>query len=174
MKLSFKNRQRKRKRRARMQTDQREARRSGSSSGKWWLTPTRTTTCCARCGGVLRPPCDMVYRRTPREALCLLCADGDPLVKWKPSLAWERRKVSGRRVRPDGKPTAQPHGVDGVCEATAPTAKADVSTGRSDHKGSFGSVCGYETHADHWRPHPATGRRTCWICHPPAAPTEQS
>ena len=28
--------------------------------------------------------------------------------------------------------------------------------------------CPRDEHAAHWRPHPATGRIVCWLCHPPA------
>lgn len=101
--MSFKSRERKRRKRVKMQTDQRESRRSGSSANKWWLTLTKTATCCARCGGVLRPGREMVYRRTPLEALCVKCAEADPSVTWKPSTAWEetrsRRRRTGTRAK---------------------------------------------------------------------------
>jgi hypothetical protein len=61
-------------------------------AGRWYLTIVKRTTCCARHGGILRPGMDMVYRHTPREALCISCADSDPLVSYRPSLRWERSK----------------------------------------------------------------------------------
>jgi hypothetical protein len=41
----------------------------------------------------------MVYRRTPLEALCVKCAEADPQVTWKPSIAWEKARTRQRRAR---------------------------------------------------------------------------
>ena len=85
--MSFKQREQKRRRRAAVITARRK---SGTSSGKWWRTIVKRDTCCARCSGILRIGREMVYRHSPREALCLSCADAAPDVTARPSIAWER------------------------------------------------------------------------------------
>jgi hypothetical protein len=93
--MGYRQRERKRRRRVATYAAQQEARKSGSSARKWWLTIVVRTTCCARCAGILREGREMIYRATPREALCLACAQsGD--VKWRPSAAWERRRRGSR------------------------------------------------------------------------------
>jgi hypothetical protein len=93
--VGYRQRERKRRKSAAVVGAQRESRRTGSSARKWWLTVVgETTTCCARCGGVLRSGREMVYRHTPREALCVSCAERDPLVKWRPSRRWEERRAA--------------------------------------------------------------------------------
>lgn len=112
--MGFKQRERKRKQKAAAMQAAKESsradlRRPGgeplaagrrgalADSTKWWLTPVEQTTCCARHGGVLRPGQDMVYRHTPREALCVACADREG-IKYRPSRRWERAKqVKARR-----------------------------------------------------------------------------
>jgi hypothetical protein len=97
--VGYRQREKKRKKSAAATRAQRESRRTGSSAGKWWLTIVQTTTCCARHGGVLRVGRPMVYRHTPREALCVACAERDPSIKWRPSRSWEeRRRVRRRRA----------------------------------------------------------------------------
>ncbi len=86
--MSFKTRERKRRKKAAMQSAQTTSRATGSSSNKWWLTPVKTDTCCARCRGILRIGRAMVYRHTPREALCQSCADNLGIY-YRPSRAWE-------------------------------------------------------------------------------------
>jgi hypothetical protein len=97
--VGFKQRERKRRRKAATSSAQAKARESGSSAGKWWLTPLRSTACCARCATVIREGHDAVYRYKPREVRCLPCAERDPDSKgYRPSLAWERqRRARGRR-----------------------------------------------------------------------------
>ena len=34
----------------------------------------------------------LVYRHTPREALCLSCVESDPTIKARPSTTWERSR----------------------------------------------------------------------------------
>jgi hypothetical protein len=92
--MSFKQRERKRKQWAARQAAKRKRNKAPQpSSGRWWLTPVANTTCCARCAGILREGREMVYRHTPREALCVACADADPAVSYRPSLRWERRRA---------------------------------------------------------------------------------
>jgi hypothetical protein len=79
--MGFKQREKARKKKAAMVSSQAVSRTKAgsrapsSAADKWWLTVVRTTTCCARCGGVLRPGGEMVYRHTPREARCVLCGE---------------------------------------------------------------------------------------------------
>lgn len=94
--MGYKQRERRRKRRAAVAGAQREARSSGSSAEKWWLMVVSNATCCARCGEMLREGREMVYRHTPREALCFGCAE-DAEIKWRPSAGWERARRHGRR-----------------------------------------------------------------------------
>lgn len=99
--MGFKQRERKRRqRKARILAKNvaKASHKMGGNSGRWWLTPVEQTTCCARHGGVLRPGKDMVYRHTPREALCLACADREGIA-YRPSRRWEdahRRPVKRR------------------------------------------------------------------------------
>jgi RNase P subunit RPR2 len=89
--LGFKKRERRRRKRVAQVAAQSASRRSGSSASRWWLTPVRTKTCCARCGLVLSPGRGMVYRHEPRESLCHPCADGGR-VPYRTSLRWERKR----------------------------------------------------------------------------------
>lgn len=68
-------------------------------AGRWYLTIVKRDTCCARCAGILRIGAEMVYRHTPREALCKLCAESNPEIRPRPSTSWEssrRRRSSSR------------------------------------------------------------------------------
>jgi hypothetical protein len=100
--MSYKQRERKRRKKAAMAKEQSRARarpaRSGSSPSAWWLTVVTRDTCCAKCAGILRTEGEMVYRATPREALCKLCAE-DLGICARPSTRWE---LSRRRVREPG------------------------------------------------------------------------
>src|SRR4051794_1624021 len=110
--MGFKQRERKRKKAAATAASQRAARESGSSARKSWLTIVASDTCCARCGGVLRVGREMIYRHSPREALCLPCAEADSGLSYRPSARWERaRGKSRRRAAAGGAPrTARPGG----------------------------------------------------------------
>lgn len=87
--MGFKQRERKRLKKAAMESNTRTIRRRPKESTNWWLTVVREHTCCARCSGQLRAGREMVYRHTPRESLCLSCAEKFN-VKFRPSLRWER------------------------------------------------------------------------------------
>jgi hypothetical protein len=88
--MSYKSRQKKRAIRA-AQFKHRD-----TIAGRFYLTLVVQKTCCARCGGILNVGREMVYRHTPREALCLVCAERDPEIRARPSVAWElaRRKAA--------------------------------------------------------------------------------
>lgn len=96
--MGFKQREKKRRRKAAAEAARARLRASSSrsSSSRWWLTLVSADCCCARCAGMLRVGREMVYRATPREALCVTCADRDPAVSYRPSVSWER----ARRTRP--------------------------------------------------------------------------
>lgn len=93
--MGYRQRERKRKKAGAVAAAQREARRTGSSARKWWLTLVSKNTCCARCGGALREDRPMIYRREPGESLCLPCAERDPAVKPRPSARWEQARRRG-------------------------------------------------------------------------------
>lgn len=91
--MGFRQREKKRRKRVAVVAAQHESRRTGSSAGRWWLTIVQRATCCARCGGMLREGRAMVYRHTPREALCEACAERDPAIRWRPSRQWEEGRA---------------------------------------------------------------------------------
>lgn len=59
---------------------------------KYWLTVVRVKTACARvdCHGqrILKLGDAMVYRKEPKECLCVQCATAEG-IKYRPSKAWE-------------------------------------------------------------------------------------
>ena len=91
--MAFK--QREKRRRIRMaQAAQGRAQRAQRQEGKssaWWLTIVSGDICCAACSGVLRVGRPMVYRASPREALCVPCADGKAL-SYRPSTRWAQQR----------------------------------------------------------------------------------
>jgi hypothetical protein len=105
--VSFKQRERARRRRSRakeagaIMRSQKVSRATGSSAGKWWLTPLTSTQACAipTCRTVIREEQDAVYRHQPREVRCVRCAERDPKsANYRPSARWEReRRRVGRR-----------------------------------------------------------------------------
>jgi hypothetical protein len=106
--MGYRARERKRKRKAAQIREQARSRSTKSASRKWWLTVVTLNTCCARCPKPLRSGMDMVYRATPREALCLGCAERDEAI-WrscKPSLRWEqaRKRSAGATQERASKP----------------------------------------------------------------------
>ena len=97
--MAWKHREARRKKRAAIARDQKRSRGSGAMSEKHWLTLVSRTTCCARCAGVLRPGREMVFRKVPQEALCVICADADPQISYRPSARWEQaRKPQAKRA----------------------------------------------------------------------------
>lgn len=89
--MSFRSRQKKRKAKAAIAKNKRAY--ADVIRGRWYLTVAKRTTCCARCGGVLREGRELVYRAEPREALCKLCAESHPEAKSaRPSCRWIQSK----------------------------------------------------------------------------------
>ncbi len=98
--MGYKTREKTRRKRIATSNAQARSRKSGSATTGWWLTIVRVDTCCARCAKVLRRGREMVYRHTPREALCVVCASCDPeSAGYKVSLAWEKKQGGRRRHR---------------------------------------------------------------------------
>ena len=58
---------------------------------------------CNECGGSLRDGAECVYRHTPRQILCVTCADL-ARITYRPSMRWERRN----RKRKNGKVVPSP------------------------------------------------------------------
>jgi hypothetical protein len=58
---------------------------------RWYLTIMSRNGCCNDCGGYLREGADVVYRHTPREILCRVCADLRGIAP-RPSLRWEKTR----------------------------------------------------------------------------------
>jgi hypothetical protein len=64
---------------------------------RWYLTIVKRKTSCVRCAGVLNRGKEMVYRHTPRTALCKLCAESDQAIEVRPSTSWEKRRRRSRK-----------------------------------------------------------------------------
>lgn len=63
---------------------------------RWYLTIVSRPCCCNKCGGSLRGGADCIYRRTPREILCPVCASANKIAP-RPSARWEKKR--GRKAR---------------------------------------------------------------------------
>jgi hypothetical protein len=97
--VAFKQREKKRKRRAGASAAQKKSRETGSAALEWWLTIATRHASCNRCAGKLREGRELVYRHVPREVLCKSCAEEDASVSYRPSLAWERARRAARSRR---------------------------------------------------------------------------
>lgn len=65
---------------------------------RWYLTPVTRNCCCNGCGGSLREGAEFVYRHTPREILCRVCADSRGIAP-RPSARWDKKNRRRRRSR---------------------------------------------------------------------------
>jgi hypothetical protein len=90
--MSFKSREKKRA--ARVAIAKSRAR-SETMAGRRYLTIVSRHACCNDCGGSLRKGRECVYRHTPREILCVTCAQARKL-HFRPSVRWERRQRQPR------------------------------------------------------------------------------
>lgn len=81
--MSYKSRQKKRAIRAA------QARYRDVIPHRHYRTIVKRDCSCNRCGGVLRIGRECIYRHTPREVLCTLCAERAGISS-RPSQAWER------------------------------------------------------------------------------------
>ena len=94
--MGYKARERKRRmKRAAATGAQRRSRDTASAAAKHWLTLVREDCCCNECAGILRVGRECVYRHTPREILCVVCAELQHLSS-RPSVAWEQQRRSRR------------------------------------------------------------------------------
>ncbi len=96
--MSFKSREKKRRARLAQASSQREQR--SKYAGRHYLTIVLRAACCNKCGGSLREDAECVYRHTPKQILCVTCADLER-ISYRPSLRWEkaRRPRSQNRER---------------------------------------------------------------------------
>lgn len=62
---------------------------SDAMASRHYLTIVSRPACCNECGGSLRTGAECVYRFTPREILCVTCAEASK-VHYRPSLRWEK------------------------------------------------------------------------------------
>jgi hypothetical protein len=102
--MSYKSREKKRRARIAQLSGRREQR--AKFADRHYLTIVSRRACCNRCGGSLREGAECVYRHTPREILCVLCAD-DKKIHYRPSMRWERlqrRRKSKRAALAHGRP----------------------------------------------------------------------
>jgi hypothetical protein len=99
--VSYKSREKKRRAKAAM--NDAVAKQRKVYADRHYLTPVKRNCCCNRCGTSLRVGHECVYRHTPREILCLDCANRER-VRYRPSMRWERRN----RKRKGGKLVPRP------------------------------------------------------------------
>jgi hypothetical protein len=59
---------------------------------RYYLTIVKRPARCSACGKHLRVGDEMVYRQNGRVTLCVPHADEDPLVDYRTSSRWERRR----------------------------------------------------------------------------------
>ena len=85
--MGYKSREKKRQARIAQASGQREQR--SKYVDRYYLTIVSRAACCNRCGGALHAGAECVYRHTPREILCLDCADRMQ-ISYRPSMRWER------------------------------------------------------------------------------------
>lgn len=85
--MGFNSREKKRKARAAIEANRRQ------HPTRWYITPVKRPCSCNRCGGSIRAGSDLVYRRAPREVVCVVCAQLHRLAP-RPSLAYERKYVA--------------------------------------------------------------------------------
>ena len=95
--MSFKSREKKRRARLAQANGQREQR--AKYADRYYLTIVSRAACCNRCGGSLREGAACVYRHTPREILCVVCADLER-ISYRPSMRWERQRQKSDGPRP--------------------------------------------------------------------------
>jgi hypothetical protein len=87
--MSFKSREKKRQ--AKTAIAKARSENKDKMAGRHYLTVVSRPCSCNGCGGKLRHGAECVYRHTPREILCVACAERRG-VKYRPSLRWERRR----------------------------------------------------------------------------------
>jgi hypothetical protein len=93
--MSYKSRQKKRAIRAAKEKHR------AAISERHYLTLVKRKCICNACGGLLRAGKEMVYRHTPREILCTICAEHRGLAggKLRVSARWEKAAARGTANR---------------------------------------------------------------------------
>ncbi len=94
--VSFRSREK--KRRAKIAVAQVKRQHGAVMRTRYYLTKVKSDCRCCACGGKLRAGADMVYRHDGPVTLCVLCADRDPLVEYRPSIRWERKRLERTRT----------------------------------------------------------------------------
>jgi hypothetical protein len=91
--MSFKSREK--KRRATLAIKKSRSENRDKMTGRHYRTVVSRHASCNDCGGALREGRECVYRHTPREILCVRCADGRGL---QPRLSerWENWRAKQR------------------------------------------------------------------------------
>jgi len=83
-----------------------------------YLTIVTRACSCNRCGHPLRDGAECVYRHTPREILCVTCAELEQ-IRHRPSIRWERRRRGSRSwPNPDAESKREHE-----CTPSAPTSE---------------------------------------------------
>jgi hypothetical protein len=86
--MSYTSRQKKRKAR---QAHAAIERNRNQHPDRWYLTPVIRNCSCNGCGGSLREGAECVFRYSPREILCRVCASSRKIAP-RPSARWEKAK----------------------------------------------------------------------------------
>lgn len=62
-------------------------------ASRYYLSLVSRSACCNDCRRSLREGRECVYRHTPREILCVPCADTREIY-YRPSLRWEKARAA--------------------------------------------------------------------------------
>jgi hypothetical protein len=96
--MSFKSREKKRSYKVAKAKGQQQQR--SEHADRWYLTIVNRAGACndPSCGAPLREGRECVFRFSPKEILCLRCADRRK-IRYRPSLRWEQANRRSRRGR---------------------------------------------------------------------------
>jgi hypothetical protein len=95
--MGYRQRERKRRmKRVAAGAAQRQSRENASAAARHWLTVVTERCCCNECAGILAVGRECVYRHTPREILCIRCAQRQS-ISYRPSLRWEKESRARRK-----------------------------------------------------------------------------
>jgi hypothetical protein len=91
--VSYQSREKGRRARIAQASSRREQ--QAKYADRHYLTIVSRAACCNRCGGSLRDGAECVFRYTPKQILCVSCADEEQ-IHYRPSMRWERQQPRGR------------------------------------------------------------------------------